>query len=559
MTNRLQQIRNKRLNKQKKSKSDIENVYLDSISQLKLENDFYYIDYDLFSKEVNNFISNSVNFCFRDSDYDTVEKVLSNISHINDNLSIYIFDCKKIFQSDNKTTKWDEFEEYFNNFIVFLSSFLLSNPDKKFLVYFKNIFDFDEGATYISNRNYFTFYDYLINILDIKNTSFAFNYNSIINAKQLFHNDMLSKFVSMIIRNDGVDKQIIIQDYINQLNEIRKHKLNQINICYITTKILAYSNDIYNDINYIFNIAINDNKEITIHEITKSINKYFFISDKLIYQNNIEKKLNKDIVGQKHIIQELSKYLYFTVNKINNNNYSFFFLGKSGIGKTQTAKSISKNFTNNNLIYIDCSRLDNYQNWIELIIGNNEHPNSLCNKLLIQKNNVILFDEIEKSNFIKQFPHVLEEILDENFIVNIDNKKIPFNNNIIIFTSNLYIKEITETNLNSNHVSCLLKNYFSEKFIKDITNLFMFNDLGTNELTTLAKRNLKAISDSRHIKFINPNEYIKQLIINQNLSNSRELTTKINADLSKLSLEKQEGIIKIYFDTLLNRLEKANE
>ena len=141
---------------------------------------------------------------------------------------------------------------------------------------------------------------------------------------------------------------------------------------------------------------------------------------------------DKDILGQNDARDAISKQLYSLAKGYNNRKpVVIMFYGPTGVGKTETAKFISKNL-NQNLFRKQFS-MNQTNNQINYIFGASSQDKSLARDLLNRESNVILFDEFDKMHplFYQAFYQMFDEGIyeDKNYNVNLENS-------IIICTSN---------------------------------------------------------------------------------------------------------------------------
>lgn len=160
---------------------------------------------------------------------------------------------------------------------------------------------------------------------------------------------------------------------------------------------------------------------------------------------SLESRMNKDIVGQSHAISKISDALFKSHCGLKDPNRpigSFLFLGKTGVGKTLSSKSLAKHYfgSSKKLIYFDMSEFSE-SNSVSKFSGSSpgyvgyEKGGLLTEKIKRDSHCVLLFDEIEKAH-----PIVLQsllQILEEGRLTDNAGEETSFKNTIIILTSNL--------------------------------------------------------------------------------------------------------------------------
>ena len=249
-------------------------------------------------------------------------------------------------------------------------------------------------------------------------------------------------------------------------------------------------------------------KIITIEDIAKVINQktnipvYEIMKDSIKTITKLESALNNSIIGQEKAIQELIN----TTKKIklgysNNKIKSYLFVGPTGVGKTNLAKTFAKELMGeNNLIRLDMSEYSD-STAINKIIGSSpgyvgyQDNNNVLDKLKDKPTSVLLLDEIDKAN--PQVINLLYQILDEGQITDAKNNIINLNNNIIIMTSNLGFEEAKlgfNQEKNSHLKGDLLKK-FSPALINRIDNIIVFNHLSEKDITIIIENKLKRFEE----------------------------------------------------------------
>ena len=167
---------------------------------------------------------------------------------------------------------------------------------------------------------------------------------------------------------------------------------------------------------------------------------------------HLEDRLHQSIIGQDEaitVIAEAMRRLRSGVESVNR-PISFLFLGPTGVGKTETAKTLSKVYFGGeqNMIRLDMSEyaeLDGQKRLLGALPGQGEERGELTEKVRDHPYSLILLDEFEKAH-----PSILSlflQILDDGRITDNKGRTISFINTIIIATSNAgseYIREAVE-------------------------------------------------------------------------------------------------------------------
>jgi ATPases with chaperone activity, ATP-binding subunit len=182
-----------------------------------------------------------------------------------------------------------------------------------------------------------------------------------------------------------------------------------------------------------------------------------FTSGKTISISNLRQTLDQHVIGQNYAKEEIAKQLVTQVKKAQAAGRNvrvlgtFFFVGPTGVGKTETAKAISLYFKRSGYQFLrfDMGNFANPHDAATLTgsprgyIGSDE-GGALTRPLMRNPKAVILFDEMEKAD--PTLFRTFMTLIDEGEIQETSTgKRVTLNNAIIIFTSNLYqgsIKEI---------------------------------------------------------------------------------------------------------------------
>ena len=205
--------------------------------------------------------------------------------------------------------------------------------------------------------------------------------------------------------------------------------------------------------------------------------------DKLL---NLKNNLKKRVMGQDNAIELVSNAIIRSRSGIKDPNRpigSFIFLGPTGVGKTEVAKSLAYELFDDerHMIRIDCSEYMEAFNVSRLVgappgyVGYDE-GGQLTEAVRRNPYSIVLFDEIEKAH--KDVFNILLQILDDGRITDSQGRTVDFKNTIIIMTSNLGSEYILDNKENSeNLVYEELKHNFRPEFINRIDEIIVFNSL----------------------------------------------------------------------------------
>lgn len=231
--------------------------------------------------------------------------------------------------------------------------------------------------------------------------------------------------------------------------------------------------------------------------ITKLIKKD---RDKIL---NLEDNLKKMVYGQDEAIEKISDAIIRSRAKIQDPNRplgSFLFLGPTGVGKTEIAKSLALELfdAKNQIVRIDMSEYMEKHNVSRLIgsppgyIGY-EEGGQLTNAILRKPYSIVLLDEIEKAH--KDVFNILLQILDDGQITDSKGHLVDFKNTIIIMTSNLGSEILLEENDNNfDKINQLLKSFFRPEFLNRIDEIITFNPLSEELLINIINKFINEIN-----------------------------------------------------------------
>lgn len=211
---------------------------------------------------------------------------------------------------------------------------------------------------------------------------------------------------------------------------------------------------------------------------------------------NMEKILGKNVIGQKAAISAVSDALRRSRAGVQDTNRplgSFLFLGPTGVGKTELAKSLAQFMFDDktNITRIDMSEYMEKHSVARLIgappgyVGY-EQGGSLTESVRRRSYQVILFDEIEKAH--PDVFNILLQVLDEGRLTDGQGRTVDFRNTIIILTSNIGASLLIEKGEAAHkEVMEMLKGSFRPEFLNRLDEIIIFDKL--------SKEDLKAIVD----------------------------------------------------------------
>jgi len=194
---------------------------------------------------------------------------------------------------------------------------------------------------------------------------------------------------------------------------------------------------------------------------------------------NVEAELNKDVVGQEKAIFAVSRAIKRNkagLSDINRPIGSFLFLGPTGVGKTQTAKTLAKFLfdTSDSMIRLDMSEYMEKTS-VSRLVGSApgyvgyEEGGQLTEAVRRKPYSVILFDELEKAH--PDVFNILLQVLDDGRLTDNKGVTVDFTNTIIILTSNLKESD--------------LKTSFKPEFLNRLDDIVTFNSLNRGHIKSI--------------------------------------------------------------------------
>ena len=243
--------------------------------------------------------------------------------------------------------------------------------------------------------------------------------------------------------------------------------------------------------------------------------------DKLL---NLEKNMNERVIGQKEAIHLVSEAIIRARAGIKDPNRpigSFIFLGPTGVGKTEVARTLAYELFDDerHMVRIDMSEYMEPHSVARLIgsppgyVGYDD-GGQLTEAVRRNPYSIVLFDEIEKAH--KDVFNILLQILDDGRITDGQGRTVDFKNTIIIMTSNLGSEYILEKKENANElVMNDLRQTFKPEFINRIDEIIIFHSLSKEVVTHILDKIIHEIEVRLHDKRIKISltEEAKNLII----------------------------------------------
>ena len=279
---------------------------------------------------------------------------------------------------------------------------------------------------------------------------------------------------------------------------------------------------------------------LTVQDIAEVIESWTKIPVKKITEAetlkllNLENNLHKRVIGQDEAVEAVSRAIRRNRAGLKSTKRppSFIFVGPTGVGKTELAKSLAYEMFGNedSIIRIDMSEYMESHSTSKLIgsppgyVGYDD-AGQLTEKVKRNPYSIVLLDEIEKAH--PDVFNILLQVLDDGRLTDSQGNTVSFENTIIIMTSNAGSNLNTNSigfggsQVNNNAIMNALKDTFRPEFLNRVDEIVVFKQLSNEELVKIVDLML---NDTR-----------KAL-------NDKDITLEISFDAKKFLLEKGTDI-----------------
>ena len=216
---------------------------------------------------------------------------------------------------------------------------------------------------------------------------------------------------------------------------------------------------------------------------------------------SLEDNLRKRVVGQDQALKLVSEAILKSRSGIKDPNKpigSFMFLGPTGVGKTEVARSLAYELFDDekHMVRIDMSEyMEKFS--VSRLIGSPpgyvgyDQGGELTEAVRRNPYSIVLFDEIEKAH--PEVLNLLLQVLDDGRLTDSNGRTVDFKNTIIIMTSNLGCEHILEGN--KDKVMTEVQNYFRPEFINRIDEIIVFNALEKEAIRRILDKIVDQIQD----------------------------------------------------------------
>ena len=220
----------------------------------------------------------------------------------------------------------------------------------------------------------------------------------------------------------------------------------------------------------------------------------------------MEEELSKRVVGQDEAINAVSNAIRRSRTGLQSEDRplgSFLFMGPTGVGKTELAKTLAAHLFDRekNLIRLDMSEYME-RHAVSKMIGSPpgyvgyDEGGQLTEQIRRQPYSVILLDEIEKAH--PDVFNILLQILDDGILTDSHGKEVDFRNTVIIMTSNIgseYIQDLNDYEKIKEKVNQALKQTFRPEFINRIDGKIIFHSLDEQHIRQIVEIKVQELAE----------------------------------------------------------------
>ena len=259
-----------------------------------------------------------------------------------------------------------------------------------------------------------------------------------------------------------------------------------------------------------FNLKLADERVIGEREIQFELSKVVQMPEEKIMETessnlaSLQSNLEKEVYGQNMALTEIVDKIVVAQAGLKSENKpigSFVFMGPTGCGKTETAKSLSKNL-GVKLLRFDMSEYQEKHSISKLIgsppgyVGFEENAGLLITQIQEAPNAVLLLDEVEKAH--PDVMTVLLQIMDNGFVTGSNGKRADCRNLILILTTNAGAADAEKNTIGfggqeKDYSDKELKKFFTPEFRNRLDAIITFNKLSKDVMVKIVDKFIEEI------------------------------------------------------------------
>ncbi len=225
---------------------------------------------------------------------------------------------------------------------------------------------------------------------------------------------------------------------------------------------------------------------------------------------SMEKRVGERVIGQKEALVGIAKAIRRSRSGINDPNRpvgSFFFLGPTGVGKTELAKALTEFLFDDEkaMVRLDMSEFQE-KHTVSRLIGappgykGADEGGQLTEAVRLKPYSVVLFDEVEKGH--PDIFNILLQVLDDGRLTDSQSRLVDFKNTVIIMTSNVGSHHLLEASIDDGVIEESakeaafgeLKKTFRPEFLGRIDEVIMFHGLTRENIELIAEIQFKKVA-----------------------------------------------------------------